>query len=248
MKNFVIILVSTFQFFSVSAQVIKNTSVNNDPNAGQVNIKFEIDGKPKERYKINLYYSLDGYSTPIKLKKTKLTARGQGLYGAKDLSSEYESGQQHELIWDYNSFRGYNQSVKFKIGYELAFSPLDLSKTQTINAKRNKDLKIRWEGGMDDEDITITLYKNDEFIKDKLIDNYSKEAFINLGDRKGNGYHIMLSESAENTDRTEYFKIKPSIPFIIKIIPFVAGAAFAAYVYLTYEPPLDPLPAPPEPN
>ena len=248
MKNLIILLILIYQSFSISAQVIKNTSVNNDPDAGEVKIRFKIDGKPKERYKINLYYSLDGYSTPLKLKKTKLTARGQGLYGAKDLSSEYESGQQHEIIWDYNSFRGYNQSVKFKIGYELAFSPLDLSKTQTINAKRNKDLKIRWEGGLDEEDITITLYRNDEFIKNKTIDNYSKEAFINLGDLKGNGYHIVLSENAENTDRTESFKIKTSIPLIVKVIPFIAGAAFAAYVYLTYEPPLDPLPAPPEPN
>ena len=248
MKNLIISLILIFQFSLISAQVIKNTSVNNDPNAGLVNIKFEIDGKPKERYKINLYYSLDGYRTPLRLKKAKLTARGQGLYGAKDLLSEYESGQQHELIWDYNSFRGYNQSVTFKIGYELAFSPFDLSKTQTIKAKRNKDLKIRWEGGLDDEDITLALYKNDEFIKAQEVDNNSKEALINLGDRKGNGYHILISGNGGNMDGTEYFKIKPSIPFIVKIIPFVAGAALAAYVYITYEPPLDPLPAPPEPN
>jgi hypothetical protein len=236
-------------FQEVRSQNIIVNEVYKDKDLPLVHIKFIIrgNGNPKERYEINLYSDLDNYKEPLKIERTKLISRGNNMYGASDNPKYYGPGQ-HELTWNYSSrINGLNVPVKFEIGITMKFSPFELVLPNLSKAKRKKDIEVRWQGGLEEE-IILSLMKGDVIIKTREFINNNYHNFP-LEENKGKGYTIQISnKDGSNTTTSENFKIKPSIPFIVKIIPFVAGAALAAYVYITYEPPLDPLPAPPEPN
>ena len=230
--------------YCVLAQESRITNITPDKENFKVLIEYEIVGNSdKELYEVFLYSSISDFKTPLDLEKRKL---GQGLYDDPNIRKPGK----YTVSWDYSKDIYSNQKVTFELGVRLVFNPFVLEvKGQP---KRNKPIEVRWTGGKDNDEITLTLMNADKEITRQKIDFNTKNYTFPKLEQKGKGYYIEIKNNKygdkENTDRTEYFKIKPSIPLIVKIIPLIAGAAFAAYVYLTYEPPLDPLPAPPEPN
>ena len=230
--------------YCVLAQESRITNITPDKENSKVQIEYEIVGNSdKELYEVFLYSSINDFKTPLDLEQRKL---GQGL---SDNPNIRKPGK-YTVTWDYSKDIYSNQKVTFELGVRLIFDPFFLEvKGQP---KRNKPIEVRWTGGKDNDEITLTLMNADKEITRQTIGFNTKNYTFPKPEQKGKGYYIEIKNNKygdeENTNRTEDFKIKPSIPFIVKIIPFVAGAAFAAYVYLTYEPPLDPLPAPPEPN
>ena len=232
--------------YCVLAQESRITNITPDKENSKVLIEYQIVGNSdKELYEVFLYSSINDFKTPLDLEQRNL---GQGLSDNPNINIRKPG--KYTVTWDYSKDIYSNQKVTFELGVRLVFNPFILEVTG--QTKRNKPIEVRWTGGKDNDEITLTLMNADKEITRQTIGFNTKNYTFPKPDQKGKGYYIKISNGQygdkKNTDRTENFKIKPSIPLIVKIIPFIAGAAFAAYVYLTYEPPLDPLPAPPEPN
>lgn len=247
MKYIFLGLISLLMSHAAFCQESRITKITTDQENSKVEIEYEIVGKnDRERYEVKIYSSLDNFEESLTLNSSSRDL-GQGL---SDNPNIKKPGI-YTATWNYKKYLSASTNVIFELGLSLVLDPFILAVVG--KKKRNKDIEVRWTGGKNQEKITLNLMKTnkqgDKEIDTKTFSVNSKNLFLNSGKTKGKGYYVeIFNESRENFDLSDEFRVKPSIPFIVKIIPFIAGAALAAYVYITYEPPLDPLPAPPEPN
>lgn len=181
------------------------------------------DNNPNNEYQINLYASKDKFSAPL----TKVKG---------DVGGEVKPGLGRKLEWnllqEYGSYKG-------KISLEIrgkVFVPFVKLKNFDTNKiyKRGKNYDIAWRPG-NTNPIHIELYKGSQRVSGELNHPNNGAYSMSVGSKvkPGKDYRLKITDSkkADEIIYSDYFQVKPKLPFVVKLIPALAvigGLAFLA--------------------
>jgi hypothetical protein len=213
-----LLVVAAFVTYAVQAQslVIKKVEL-----AGEnVIVHYDLDdSNPNNEYLINLYSSKDNYFAPL----TKVTG---------DVGMEVKPGANKKITWkirdEYGAYKG-KIALEIRGKVYIPFAKLqDFDTKKTY--KRGTTINLKWKAA-GSSPINIELYKGGQRVDgDMNIPNNGIHAlFLEKHLDNGKDYRLKLTDT-RNTEEviyTDYFKVAPKIPMIVKI---GAGVAVAAVV------------------
>lgn len=174
------------------------------------------DNNPNNQYQINLYASKDKYSAPL----TKVTG---------DVGSEVNPGVGRRIEWnlmqEYGAYKG-KISLEIRGRVFVPFVKLKNFDTKRVY-KRGKSYPVAWRPG-NTNPIHIELYKGSQRIGGELghPNNGTYSLAINSKVKPGKDYRLKITDS-KKTDEivySDYFRVKPKLPLLLKVIP-VLGLA-----------------------
>lgn len=174
------------------------------------------DNNPNNQYQISLYASKDKYSAPL----TKVTG---------DVGGEVNPGADRKIEWnllqEYGTFKG-------KLSLEIrgrVFVPF--VKLREFNAekkyKRGKTYDLAWRPG-NTNPIHIELYKGSQRVAGELNHPNNGKSTLSIDSKvkPGKDYRLKITDSKKLDEvvYSDYFRVTPKIPLLLKIIP-VLGVA-----------------------
>lgn len=229
-----------FLLFSTHSYAQEFSVKRIESQQGKITVYYDLVDTLARSYSVRLYHSGDNFLTAAE-------------HVSGDAGIDIRSGRGKKLIWDTNKQfgEGYTGRISFEVRGRV-YVPFvrfeKFEKEQTI--KRGVPYEVSWTGGNAQNLLDFELYKGDK--KVLTIPNVP-----NVGHHKitlpksvkpGSDYRFKISDS-RNKDEvvfTNNFKVKPKIPFIVKVLP-VAVVGTAAY--LLFKPKKDErIPDPANPN
>ena len=179
------------------------------------------DNNPNNQYKISLYASRDKFSTPL----TKVTG---------DVGTEVNPGIGRRIEWngieEYGAYAG-PLSLEIRGIVFIPFVRLRDVKAGT-SFKRGKNYVINWRPG-NTNPIHIEWYKGSERVGGELNhpNNGSYSLTIPAKAKPGKNYRLKITDSRTPDEivYSEYFRVKPKLPWVVKVLPILAvGGVIAA--------------------
>ena len=82
-----ILILSLLPFF-VYAQKISNVKAEYDAENEKINVYYDLEGNPNQRFDVTIYASYDNYGHPL-------------AFVSEDVGSDIEQGQGKKVVWDY---------------------------------------------------------------------------------------------------------------------------------------------------
>jgi len=207
-----------FIAFVANGQVIENVKATFAD--GKVFVMYDLTGGgEKRRYAIELFGSHNDFSSPLK--------RVKG-----DVGKNVKGGKAKKIEWDAASELGPSgDEIIFRVKFELIPLPLVFkSPAEGSSLKRGKRTTVQWEGGAVNQSVRFELYKNGErvtiFTEAKNTGQYVWRVPKHL--RKGS--YMLKLKIGEESDNSGAFKVKPRVPMLLKLSPFIiAGGALIAF-------------------
>ena len=192
---------------SATAQQVRNvqSGIENQRLVVTYNVIDLIDG---QRFDVDLYSSVDGFSEPI----------SEGLAG--DVGDDIRlsvSGNRIELNNPLVVLRKYgtlDDNISFKVRIKLVYSPVQLQKpVESFVAKRGGYVNLEWTGGLASDPVSVDLLRYDNVIQQGIYseatNTYNARVKLPPGLELGDGYSVQLSlQSIDEPIEIPYFKVK----------------------------------------
>jgi len=189
----------------------------------KVIVTYDLDdNNPNNEYQIALYASKDKFSAPL----TKVKG---------DIGPEVKPGVGKKVEWnlmqEYGSFKG-PLSLEIRGRVFVPFVKLrnfDAAKVY----KRGKSYDIAWRPG-NTNPIHIELYKGSQRVGGELNHPNNGTYSMSIGSKvsPGKDYRLKITDS-KKTDEivySEFFQVKPKVPFALKLIPAIAVVGGVVYL------------------
>jgi hypothetical protein len=219
-----VILLLVVMFITSSTVIAQTVVIKKVELAGeQVIVHYDLeDSNPNNEYLINLYTSKDNYFAAL----TKVTG---------DVGAEVKPGTDKKISWkirdEYGPYKG-------KLALEIRGKVyVPFVKLQNFDAKKGYKkgvtYQLNWKPGASNP-INIELFHGGERVAGdmNLSNNGSHSLFIPKHASNAKDYRIKFTDT-KNPDEviyTDYFKVTPKIPMIVKIGAGVAVAAVLVVV------------------
>jgi hypothetical protein len=230
---------------SLAAQKIENVKAT--LNGDDIIITYDLTGTAGQEFKINLYASNSNFSKPI-------------IKASGDIGSRITPGKDKRVVWNAkNELPEYKGDLVIEVRGEAgvvstsptsSVRPLSFLSPTGGGTKRGKTLSVSWTGGTPAENVELSLMK-DGAVQQKLTDQSNNGAYtwqVPKGTKTGS-YQLKLTGSSSGMAMSTNFKVKPSVPLLLKILPVVAvGGIVAVLVSGGGGKKKADLPVPPEPN
>ena len=239
-----ILLVSFLVWATASshAQIVENINASFDGEKMVITYDLRFTDA-NQKFKIVLYSSQDNYSQPLML-----------VTG--DTGENVLPGKVKRVVWDAKSVLPtyFDGDIRIKIkaskmaAPKLIFDPLTLK-----TYKRGRTISIKWTGGYATDMVIIELYKEKTFnllVADKMNNTAAYEWKMPKS-VKGRNYTLRITNAARPDEQAESqaFRVKPSVPFLVKILPILAAGGIIALSSGDSPGPHDtPLPGPVNPD
>lgn len=180
------------------------------------------DNNPNNEYQINLYASKDKYSAPL----TKVSG---------DVGPEVKPGVGRTIRWnlleEYGNYKG-KLSLEVRGRVFVPFVKLRNFDAQKVY-KRGKSYEVNWRPG-NTNPIHIELYKGTQKVSGELNHPNNGKSTISIDShtKPGKDYRLKITDSKKLDEvvYSDYFRIAPKIPFLVKLIPALGVAGGLAFV------------------
>lgn len=217
------LLLSCFFLINLEAMSQKVT-INKIELAGEkVIVHYDLDdNNPNNEYQINLYASKDNFSAPL----TKVKG---------DVGSEVKPGLDRKVEWnlmqEYGSYKG-KISLEIRGKVFVPFVKLKNFDSKKVY-KRGKNYDVAWRPG-NTNPVHVELYKGSQRISGELNHPNNGVYSLSIGSKvkPGKDYRLKITDS-KKTDEivySDYFQVKPKVPFVVKLIPMLAVAGGIAFL------------------
>lgn len=222
----------------------QKATIKNIELAGEkVIVYYDLeDNNPNNEYQINLFASKDKFSAPL----TKVIG---------DVGPDVKPGVGRKMEWnlreEYGSFKG-KLSLEIRGRVFVPFVKLkdfDAAK----NYKRGKNYSLFWRPG-NTNPIHIELYKGSQRVGGELNHPNNGTYSLSIGHRvkPGKDYRLKITDSKQSEEivYSEYFKVSPKLPLLVKLIPglVVLGGVAVLAGSASKEKGPQPIPVPDLPN
>ncbi len=198
--------------------IIKTVELAGD----KIIVHYELDdSNPNHEYQLNLYSSKDNFAAPLK----KVTG---------DVGNEIKPGINKKIEWNIREeMGGYKGRISLEVRGKI-YSPF--VKLQNFDVtkkyKKGKSFNLTWKPG-NTNPINIELYKGTDRVIGEVNhpNNGAYTMFVPAHAKPGKDYRLKISDAKNNSDviYTEYFKVTPKIPLVVKLLPIVVvGGVVAA--------------------
>jgi Ser-Thr-rich glycosyl-phosphatidyl-inositol-anchored membrane family len=205
---------------STSAQTV---TIKKIELAGEkVIVHYDLeDNSPGREYQLSLYASKDNYSTPL----TKVKG---------DVGAEVKPGTDRKIEWavreEYGPYKG-KIALEIKGSVFVAFVKFQDFGTDR-SYKRGKSYNLNLKSGSANP-IHVELYKGSQRVGGEMNhpNNGAYSLSVPSNAKPGKDYRIKISDSknSEAVVYSPYFKVKPKLPLLVKVLPVLAiGGAVAA--------------------
>lgn len=206
-------------FFVAGAQTV---SIKKIELAGEkVIVHYDLeDSNPNNEYKLDLYASKDNFIAPL----TKVKG---------NVGSEVKPGLDRKIEWniieEYGPYKG-KLSLEIKGKVYIPFVKLQNFNTSK-SYKRGSNNNLGWKPG-NNNPINIELFKGGQRVAGdmNMPNNGSHTLYIPSKAKPGKDYRLKITDSRNSEDviYTDYFKVKPKVPLLLKLLPvFAIGGAAA---------------------
>lgn len=204
---------------AAEAQTVSITKVE---LAGEkVIVHYDLeDSNPNNEYKLDLYASKDNFIAPL----TKVKG---------NVGSEVKPGTDRKIEWnimeEYGPYKG-KLSLEIKGKVYIPFVKLQNFNTSK-SYKRGSNNNLGWKPG-NNNPINIELFKGGQRVAGdmNMPNNGSHTLYIPSKSKPGKDYRLKITDSRNSEDviYTDYFKVKPKVPLLLKLLPvFAIGGAAA---------------------
>ncbi|HMR56771.1 MAG TPA: hypothetical protein PLM56_11065 [Cyclobacteriaceae bacterium] len=173
-----------------------------------------LDSLAGRTYSVNLYSSRDNFVNPL----THVTG---------DMGMDIKPGVELKVVW--NAKQELGAAFDDKIAIELrarVYIPF-LRFDSFSKIKRGKPTQVTWRGGTPQHILNFELWRKGGRVL--TIPNVPNAGHTKLeipaSVKRGKGYTFKIVES-RNKDlaiQTQPFAVKPKVPFLIKVLPVLAG-------------------------
>lgn len=214
-----LILVLSGLLLEANAQLvtIKKVELSGD----KILVLYDLeDSNPEREFSLNLFASKDNFAAPL-----------QKVKG--DIGSEIKPGANKRVEWRIREeYGGYKGRLALEIRGKVYMPFLRLQNFNTEQSyKRGKQYNVQWKPG-NTNPILIELFKGDQRIAGdaNLPNNGTYTLNIPSQSKTGSDYRLKITDS-KNSDEviyTEYFKVKPKVPLLLKVLPILAVGGVAA--------------------
>ncbi len=206
-------------FFVAGAQTV---SIKKIELAGEkVIVHYDLeDSNPNNEYKLDLYASKDNFIAPL----TKVKG---------NVGPEVKPGLDRKIEWniieEYGPYKG-KLSLEIKGKVYIPFVKLQNFNTSK-SYKRGSNNNLGWKPG-NNNPINIELFKGGQRVAGdmNMPNNGSHTLYIPSKAKPGKDYRLKITDSRNSEDiiYTDYFKVKPKVPLLLKLLPvFAIGGAAA---------------------
>jgi hypothetical protein len=205
----------------LKAQTVENIASRFDGEKMVVTYDLNFSN-PAEKFRVDLYSSHDNYTKPLSFVKG---AVGDNVLPGKSNRVEWDA--QKSLPADFDG----EITIRVKI-IRMAAPALVLNPLTTTIYKRGRTLTLNWSGARPEDKLNIILHKGNQVnlrVQENADNNGKYEWKLPRG-VKGKDYSIKLSPANRPTEvvTTQSFIVKPRVPFIVKVLPFLAVGGAAA--------------------
>jgi hypothetical protein len=177
-----------------------------------------------QKFKVALYSSHDNYKQPILV--------------TGDAGENVLPGTAKRVVWEAKRVlpADFDGDIQIKIKTSRVVAPkLIIAPLALKTYKRGRTISMKWTGGFTTDKMKIELIKNnvvDQLVVDKM-ENKAAYEWAMPKSVKGRNYTLRITNSARPNEAAESvpFRVKPRIPFLVKILPILAGGA--AYVFFS---------------
>jgi hypothetical protein len=172
------------------------------------------DGNTNNEYLLNLFSSKDNFTAPL----TKVSG---------DVGPEIKPGTGRKIEWrireEYGGYKG-KLALEIRGKVYVPFVKLqnfDVSKSY----KRGNNYDLTWKPGGTNP-VHVELYKGNQRVQGELSHPNNGNYVLSIPSKikPGGDYRLKFTDSKNNEDiiYSGFFKIKPKIPMVAKIIPALA--------------------------
>lgn len=178
------------------------------------------DSNASNEYSLSLYSSRDNFSASLK------NVKG-------DIGSEVKPGTNKKVEWnireEIGNYKG-NISLELRGKVYLPFVRIQNFDTKK-SYKRGKSYDINWKPG-NANPVHIELLKGNARIQGDLNNPNNGQYLLSLPSKAtpGKDYRLRITDSKNSSEviYTDYFKVKPKVPFLLKALPVVAVGGILA--------------------
>ena len=208
-----------FSFYA-SAQ---NVTIKKVELAGErVIIYFDLDdSNTNHEFLLNVFSSKDNFTAPL--------AKVKG-----DVGQEVKPGPNKKIEWNImQEYGGYKGKLALEIRGKVYVPFVKLQNfDNTRNYKRGKSYSIPIKAGSTNP-IHVELYKGSQRVSGEMNhpNNGAYTLSIPSNATKGDDYRLKItdSKSSEDVVYSPFFKVRPKLPLLVKLLPVVVvGGAVAA--------------------
>lgn len=178
------------------------------------------DSNPGNEYKLDLYASKDNYATAL----TKVSG---------DIGAEVKPGANKKVEWTVREeIGGYKGRIALELRGKVYVPFVKLQNFSTNTSyKRGKSYNIAMKAG-NTNPIHVELFKGSQRIigENNHPNNGSYTLSVPSSAKPGKDYRIKITDS-KNGDEVIYspfFKVKPKLPLLVKVLPILAVGGVAA--------------------
>jgi Ser-Thr-rich glycosyl-phosphatidyl-inositol-anchored membrane family len=172
------------------------------------------DNSPGREYQLNLYASKDNYATPL----TKVKG---------DVGSEVKPGVGRKIEWAIREELGpYKGRIALEIKGSVFVAFVKLQDFGTDRSyKRGKSYDLALKAGSTNP-IHVELYKAGQRVSGEMNHPNNGTYSLNIPSnaKPGKDYRLKITDSknSEGIIYSPYFKVKPKLPLLVKILPVLA--------------------------
>lgn len=189
----------------------------------KVIVHYDLDdNNPNNEYQISLYASKDKYSAPL----TKVKG---------DVGAEVKPGADRKIEWNLiQEYENYKGKLSLEIRGKVFVPFVKLREFDTKKTyKRGKNYDIAWRPG-NTNPIHIELLKGSQKVSGELNHPNNGKSTLSIGPKvkPGKDYRLKITDSKKPDEiiYSDYFKVAPKVPFILKLIPALAVAGGLAFL------------------
>lgn len=219
-----------------SAQSIENVQV---VFTGQrVLISYDLNGKPDEKYRVQVYGSHNNFASPLRL---VTGAVGEGVTAGKAKTIEWNIAE--EVV----TFKG---QITFRLRGEVMAAALSLkSPAANSSIKTGKSTEIKWTGGNKNGSVRLELLQNGAVVK-AINEGANGGAYAwNVPKDLAKGTYELKISSGGQTASSGPVTVKSPLPLWVKLSPIVVAGVIVVLLLPKDTPPPDPdLPNAPRPD
>lgn len=210
--------------FTTSLAIAQSVAIRKIEIAGtEIVVHYDLeDSNPNNEYQLSLYGSRDNFASPL----TRVTG---------DIGPEVKPGVGKIVRWnavgEIGNYKG-RLALELRGKVYIPFVKL-LNFDADRSYKRGKSYNLNWKAG-NTNPIHIELYKGGQRISGEMSqpNNGNHTFYVPAGSKRGDDYRIKISDSKQSEDVlfSPVFKVKPKVPMLLKLLPFVAVAGAAYFV------------------
>ena len=221
MKKLLLLTLCLLSIFTLKAQTI---TIKKIELAGEkVIVHYDLDdGNPNNEYLLNLFSSKDNFTAPL--------AKVKG-----DVGPEVKPGANKKIEWRIlEEYGGYKGKIALEIRGKVYIPFLKLTNFDiTKSYKRGGNYDLTFKPG-NTNPIHVELYKGSQRVQGDLNHPNNGAYILSISPKvkPGNDYRLKFTDSKNSEDSfyTNFFKVKPKIPLLLKVIPAVAVVSAAVFI------------------